>query len=89
MDLEARPSPVDVAQVLGLTIPVELGVLLDQSSTARARFWRLEDTERLGFVRYIEEGESSSSRHQRATRIATSLLGAASDLRVSSRSWQI
>jgi uncharacterized protein YdeI (YjbR/CyaY-like superfamily) len=83
-----RPR-VDVASVLGLTIPVELGALLDESATARARFWRLDDAQRLGAVRHIAEASTAEARGRRALSLTSGLLGAPVDARPSVRSWQI
>jgi uncharacterized protein YdeI (YjbR/CyaY-like superfamily) len=85
---DLRPR-VDVASVLGLTIPVELGVLLDESAAARARFWRLDDAQRLCAVRHIEEARTPEARGHRAMTLAAGLLGAPVDVRQSLRSWQI
>jgi hypothetical protein len=68
---------------------VELGALLDQSATARARFWRLDDAQRLGVVRHIEEARTPEARGDRAMSLAAGLLGAPLGVRPSLRSWQI
>lgn len=80
---------VDIASLLGPTIPAELGELLDRNASARARFWRLEDAERTGFVRFVEESASSTLRACRAMALARGLLGASAEEPVSRRSWQI
>ena len=47
----------------------------------KASFWRLNDRDRRGFVRYIDEPKSVMSRERRAAIVAMSLMGLARDLR--------
>jgi uncharacterized protein YdeI (YjbR/CyaY-like superfamily) len=61
--------------VTTLTIPVELAALFEESSKAKATYYRLDDHDRRGFIRYIELATTPLARERRAAIIATSLLG--------------
>ena len=88
MDVTARSTKVEIANLRPLAVPVELGTLLDRSLPARSRFWSLDDTERTGLVRFIDEAVTASSREWRASIVANSLNGAAVGRRPDQRSWQ-
>lgn len=88
MDVTASTTEVEIKSFLEVSIPVELGVLLDRSLPARSRFWCLEDVERTGLVRFVDEATTASSREWRASIVANSLLGAAVGRRADQRSWQ-
>jgi uncharacterized protein YdeI (YjbR/CyaY-like superfamily) len=84
-----RSPQVDVANLLALAIPVELGALLDRSSAARAGFWRLDNAERVELLRFIDEATTASSRARRAGMVGTRLSAAASAEPPRARSWQL
>jgi uncharacterized protein YdeI (YjbR/CyaY-like superfamily) len=88
MTVTTRAPEVDAVNLLALAIPAELGVLLDRSSRARARFWRLDNGERFAFVRFVDEAKTPSSRQWRATIAVTRLSVAAARPRPDARSWQ-
>lgn len=71
-----RP-PTQIAPAL----PAELLALFEESAKVKTSFYRLNDTDRRGFVRYIEDATSPSTRERRAAIIAMSLIGLARDLR--------
>lgn len=62
-------------------IPAELCALFEESAKVKASFFRLPEHDRNGFVGYIEEARSPSTRERRAAIIAMSLIGLARDLR--------
>jgi uncharacterized protein YdeI (YjbR/CyaY-like superfamily) len=64
-----------------LVVPVELRNLFEESPKMKASFWRLTDRDRRGFLRYIEETKSVTTRERRAAIVAMSLMGLARDLR--------
>jgi uncharacterized protein YdeI (YjbR/CyaY-like superfamily) len=64
-----------------VSIPVELTALFEESAKMKASFWRLDDRERRGFVRYIEEATTPHTRERRAAIIAMSLMGLARDMK--------
>jgi len=71
-DHHASPSP--------LVIPQQLSTLFEESPRMNASFWRLDERDRRGFVRYIDEATSSPMRERRAAIVAMSLMGLAKDL---------
>jgi hypothetical protein len=79
---EIISQPYHVAAALpALAVPVELGMLFEESAKMKASFWRLSDRDRRGFVRYIEETRSVMTRERRAAMVAMSLMGLARDMR--------
>jgi hypothetical protein len=64
-----------------LAIPAELSTLFEESAKMKTSFWRLEDRERRGFLRYIEEAKTPHTRERRAAIIAMSLMGLARDIK--------
>ena len=64
-----------------LVVPVELRNLFEESAKMKASFWRLTDRDRRGFLRYIEETKSVTTRERRAAIVAMSLMGLARDMR--------
>ena len=73
--LVPAPAPARLPQ-----IPVELIALFDESAKVKASFWRLEEHDRRGFVRYVEEAKTPTTRERRAAIVAMSLIGLARDL---------
>jgi len=74
-------APLDAPRTQALSIPVELMSLFEESAKVKASFWRLEDRDRRGFLRYIEEAKSPTTRERRAAIVAMSLIGLARDIR--------
>jgi hypothetical protein len=73
---------VDSAHLqVALSVPAELLALFDESAKVKTSFWRLDDRDRRGFVRYIEEAKSDTVRERRAAIVAMSLIGLARDLK--------
>jgi uncharacterized protein YdeI (YjbR/CyaY-like superfamily) len=72
-----RPS----LQVTTTAIPAELLALFGQSAKVKTSFHRLPESDRRGFVRYINDATSAPARQRRAAIIAMSLVGLARDLR--------
>lgn len=72
---------VDAPRINALSVPVELMTLFEESAKVKASFWRLEDRDRRGFLRYIEEATTPVTRERRAAIVAMSLIGLARDLR--------
>lgn len=72
---------VDVPRMPILAIPRELCALFEESAKVKASFWRLEDRDRRGFLRYIDEAKTPSTRERRSAIVAMSLIGLARDLR--------
>jgi hypothetical protein len=60
-----------------LLIPTELAALFEESVKAKATYYRLEERDRRGFVKYIELATTPLARERRAAIVATSLLGLA------------
>jgi uncharacterized protein YdeI (YjbR/CyaY-like superfamily) len=73
-DVETSRTPV-------LAIPRELCALFEESAKIKASFWRLEDRDRRGFLRYIDEATTPSTRDRRAAIVGMSLIGLARDIR--------
>ena len=67
-------------RTLALAVPVELMSLFEESVKVKTSFWRLEDRDRRGFVRYIEDAKTPTTRERRAAIVAMSLIGLARDL---------
>ena len=65
---------------LASAIPAELLALFEESGKMKASFWRLDDRDRRGFLRYIEEAKTPVIRERRAAMIAMSLMGLARDI---------
>ncbi len=76
--LAVAPSSAVAAPAPAL--PSELVALFDESAKVKASFWRLEDRDRRGFVRYIDEAGTPATRERRAAIVAMSLVGLARDL---------
>jgi uncharacterized protein YdeI (YjbR/CyaY-like superfamily) len=72
------PQP---ARPPALAVPGELLALFEESAKMKTSFWRLEDQERRGFVRYIDEAKTPTIRERRAAIIAMSLMGLARDIK--------
>jgi uncharacterized protein YdeI (YjbR/CyaY-like superfamily) len=67
---QARPTPT-------LVIPAELAALFEESTKAKSTYYRLEERDRRGFVKYIELATTTVARERRAAIVATSLIGLA------------
>jgi uncharacterized protein YdeI (YjbR/CyaY-like superfamily) len=74
-------SPAQQPAAVPAAVPVELLALFEESAKVKASYYRLADHDRRGFVRYIDEATSPSTRERRAAIIAMSLIGLARDLR--------
>lgn len=66
----APPAPAVV-------VPVELATLFEESNKAKATYYRLDERDRRGFVKYIELATTAIARERRAAIVATSLIGLA------------
>ena len=66
----ARPAPA-------VAVPVELATLFEESNKAKATYYRLDERDRRGFVKYIELATTTTARERRAAIVATSLIGLA------------
>lgn len=64
-----------------IVIPSQLAALFEESAKMNASFWRLNERDRRGFVRYIDEAKNPPTRERRAAIVAMSLMGLARDLR--------
>ena len=73
-------SPVALVPGESPPVPSELGALFDESAKVEASFWRLEERDRRGFIRYIEEAKTAATRERRAAIVSMSLIGLARDL---------
>ena len=71
----------DATRTPVLAIPCELSALFEESAKVKASFWRLEDRDRRGFLRYIDEAKTPATRERRTAIVAMSLIGLARDLR--------
>jgi uncharacterized protein YdeI (YjbR/CyaY-like superfamily) len=60
-----------------LAIPAELAALFAESEKVERSFWRLNDRDRRGFVRYVVEAKTDATRERRAAIVAMSLIGLA------------
>lgn len=75
-----RTSAPAVSSVPSEVLPSELLSLFAESAKVKASFFRLPERDRRGFVSYIEEATSPSTRERRAAIIAMSLIGLARDI---------
>jgi uncharacterized protein YdeI (YjbR/CyaY-like superfamily) len=80
-DVQHTPYAQKPARAPVLAIPGELSSLFEESAKMKTSFWRLEDRERRGFLRYIEEAKTPHTRERRAAIIAMSLMGLARDIK--------
>jgi len=58
-------------------MPVELATLFEESNKAKSTYYRLDERDRRGFVKYIELATTTIARERRAAIVATSLIGLA------------
>jgi uncharacterized protein YdeI (YjbR/CyaY-like superfamily) len=65
---QARQTPA-------LAIPTELAALFEESTKAKSTYYRLDERDRRGFVKYIELATTTVARERRAAIVATSLIG--------------
>ncbi len=79
-------SPADYTRPTPAVVPAELAALFDESSKAKATFYRLEERDRRGFVNYIELAITKVARERRAAIVATSLIGLAACFAYDARS---
>jgi uncharacterized protein YdeI (YjbR/CyaY-like superfamily) len=77
----ARPAPAPA-----VVIPVELATLFEESNKAKSTYYRLDERDRRGFVKYIELATSTPARERRAAIVATSLIGLAASFANDARS---
>jgi uncharacterized protein YdeI (YjbR/CyaY-like superfamily) len=70
---QTRPTPT-------LVIPVELAGLFEESTKAKSTYFRLDERDRRGFVKYIELATTRIARERRAAIVATSLIGLAASM---------
>jgi uncharacterized protein YdeI (YjbR/CyaY-like superfamily) len=75
----ARPAPAVV-------IPAELATLFEESNKAKSTYYRLDERDRRGFVKYIELATTNPARERRAAIVATSLIGLAASFANDARS---
>ena len=81
IDSSPNPGPsLSAVPTPALHVPLELGSLFEESAKVKASFGRLDDRDRQGFVRYIEEARTPATRERRAAIVAMSLIGLARDL---------
>ena len=69
----ARPGPAPV-------VPPELATLFEESNKAKETYYRLDERDRRGFVKYIELATTAVARERRAAIVATSLIGLAASM---------
>jgi uncharacterized protein YdeI (YjbR/CyaY-like superfamily) len=69
-----------------IVIPVELAALFEESDKAKSTYYRLDERDRRGFVKYIELAATAVARERRAAIVATSLIGLAASLASGPRS---
>ena len=70
---QARPTPT-------LMVPAELAALFEESIKAKSTYYRLDERDRCGFVKYIELATTAVARERRAAIVATSLVGLAASM---------
>ncbi|MDB4996381.1 MAG: hypothetical protein JWM74_3813 [Myxococcaceae bacterium] len=69
-----------------LAIPVELAALFEESTKAKSTYFRLDERDRRGFIKYIEFATTTVARERRAAIVATSLIGLAAVMANDARS---
>ena len=69
-----------------IVIPNELAALFEDSTKAKSTYYRLDERDRRGFVKYIELATTPIARERRAAIVATSLIGLAASFANDARS---
>ena len=69
-----------------VVVPAELAALFEESTKAKSTYYRLDERDRRGFVKYIELATSTLARERRSAIVASSLIGLAASMANESRS---